>query len=56
VQVTRHNRVVAVLMSASEYARMEAVEDAYWGEAAKLAARSGSVSREEINDLMKRLG
>jgi hypothetical protein len=33
-----------VLLSASEYERMEALEDSYWEESAKTAAQSGSVS------------
>jgi PHD/YefM family antitoxin component YafN of YafNO toxin-antitoxin module len=55
VQVTRNKRAVVVLLSSQEYARLEAIEDAYWGETAKLAAQSGSVSQEEINQLLKRL-
>jgi prevent-host-death family protein len=55
VQVTRNRRSVAILLSAKEYARLEAIEDAYWGEAAKLAAKSGSASQEEISLLLERL-
>ena len=34
---------------------MEAEEDTYWGEAAKIAARSGSIGQDEINELMRKM-
>ena len=55
VQVTRNKRAVAVMLSSSEYARLEAIEDAYWGEAAKVAALSGSVEKEDVDKLLERL-
>ena len=55
VQVTRNKRAVAVMLSLNEFARLEAIEDAYWGEAAKIAAMSGSVEKEEIQKLLERL-
>jgi len=55
VQITRNKRAVAVMLSPNEYARLEAIEDAYWGEAAKMAALSGSVEKEEVQKLLERL-
>ena len=56
VQVTRNNRSVVVLISAKEYERLQAVEDTYWGEMANMAVDMESVSKEEIDMLLKRLG
>jgi prevent-host-death family protein len=56
VQVTRNNRPVVVLISAKEYERLQAVEDTYWGEMANMAVDMESVSKEEIDMLLKRLG
>jgi len=55
VQITRNKRAVAVMLSPKEFARLEAIEDAYWGEAARTAALSGSVEKEEIQKLLERL-
>jgi len=55
VQITRNKRAVAVMLSQNEYARFQALEDAYWGEAAKMAALSGSVEKEEVQKLLERL-
>jgi len=56
VQVTRNNRSVVVLISNTEYERLQAVEDAYWGEMANIAVNMESVSKEDIDRLLKRLG
>ena len=53
--MNNRSRNVAVMLSASEFARLEAIEDAYWGEAAKTAALSGSVEKEDIQKLLERL-
>jgi prevent-host-death family protein len=42
VQVKRTGRPVAVLMSWEEYEHLQAVEDAYWGDRADAAKRSGT--------------
>ena len=55
VKVTRNKRAVAVMLSSNEFERLEAIEDAYWGEAAKIAALSGSVEKEDIEKLLERL-
>jgi prevent-host-death family protein len=55
VRVTRNKRDIAVLLSSKEYERLETLEDAYWGTAAKLASKSGSAAQEEINQLLARL-
>ena len=52
-----HNeRSVVVLVSAKEYKRLIALEDAYWGEMAKLAVNMKFVSDENIKALFERLG
>ena len=56
VQVTRNNRSVAVLISTKEYERLQALEDTYWGEMANMAVNMESVSKEDIDKLLKRLG
>ena len=56
VQVTRNNRSVVVLISTKEYQRLQAVEDTYWGEMANMAVNMESVSKEDIDILLKRLG
>jgi prevent-host-death family protein len=56
VQVTRNNRSVVVLISTQEYERLQAVEDAYWGEMANMAVKMESASKEDIDILMQRLG
>jgi prevent-host-death family protein len=55
VQITRNNRSVAVLISSKEYERLQAVEDTYWGEMANMAVNMESVSKEDIDKLLKRL-
>ena len=55
VQITRDNRSVVVLMSAKEYERLKALEDAYWGEMANVAVNMESVSKEDIDKLLSRL-
>jgi PHD/YefM family antitoxin component YafN of YafNO toxin-antitoxin module len=55
VQITRNKRSMVVLVSAKEYERLIALEDAYWGEMAKLAVNMDSVSDENIKALFERL-
>jgi prevent-host-death family protein len=55
VQITRNNRSVVVLMSTKEYTRLKALEDTYWGEMANMAVNMESVSKEDIDNLLKRL-
>ena len=55
VQITRNDRSEVVLISAREYERLKAVEDAYWGEMANMAVNAESVSEEDINKLLARL-
>jgi prevent-host-death family protein len=56
IQVTRNKRSVVVLVSAKEYERLIALEDAYWGEMAKLAVNTESVSGKDIKNLFEGLG
>jgi prevent-host-death family protein len=55
VQITRKNRALVVLMSAKEYERLRSLEDTYWGEMANIAVNMESVSKEDIDRLLKRL-
>lgn len=55
VVIEKSGRKVAVLVSAEEYARLEAMEDAWWGERAKAAEASGSATPEEVQALLARL-
>lgn len=56
IQITRNNRSVVVLMSTKEYERLKSLEDAYWGEMANMAVNMESVSKEDIDRLLKRVG
>jgi prevent-host-death family protein len=55
VEITRNKRSVVVMLSAKEYERLTALEDSYWGEMAKLAVNTESVSEEDITTLFARL-
>ena len=41
------------MLSSNEFEKLEVIEDAYWGEAAKIAALSGSVEKEDIEKLIQ---
>ena len=56
VQVTRNKRSVIVLLSTQEYKRLTALEDAYWGEMATIAASTDSVDDKDVKALLARLG
>lgn len=47
VAIERHGRRVAVLVHAEEFDRLEALEDAYWGEKARAAAKKGFIGHAE---------
>jgi prevent-host-death family protein len=47
VTIEKKGRPIAVLLSVEEYARLEALEDAWWGKRAAEAAEEGYLSPEE---------
>jgi prevent-host-death family protein len=56
VVVEKSGRPVVVLMAHDEYERFQALEDRYWGERAREAAKSGYVGHETaMAVLMQRL-
>lgn len=56
VRITRNHRPVAALLSNEEYERLLEIEDAYWGEMARVAMSTESVSEEAVNALLAKLG
>jgi prevent-host-death family protein len=55
VAITRKGRQVAVVLSSTDYERLEALEDAYWGRVAEEAAKEGFVGVEEGEKLVAEL-
>jgi prevent-host-death family protein len=53
VTITRNDRVVAVVLSPTEYARLTTSDDAYWGEQAKRVSASDFISATESQDFLK---
>ena len=53
VTITKNGREVAVLVSKEDFARLEALEDAYWGSLAEAARKEGSIGVEESERLLK---
>lgn len=47
VAVRKTGRIVSVMVSAQEYERLSAIEDAYWGEKALKAEQEGYLDTEE---------
>ena len=47
VAIERHGRPVAVMLSAEEYARLEALENAFWISKAEAGAASGYLGRAD---------
>jgi antitoxin Phd len=54
VTVTKTGRNYAVLIGYDEYQRLIALEDAYWGEAAKRAEANGFVGSAEATELLNK--
>ena len=55
VTITKKGREVAVLVSKTDFERLEALEDAYWGALAKEARKEGFVGAEESEQLLNEL-
>lgn len=47
VKIERNGRPVAVVLSAEEFERMEALEDAWWANQAELAMKDGFLNQDE---------
>lgn len=55
VTIRQQGRPVAVLLSCDEYERLEALDDAYWGERALAAEKEGYLGPEEGEKLLQEL-
>jgi antitoxin Phd len=55
VVIEKSGRKIAVLMSATEYDRLQAIEDAWWGERAQAAEASGRATSEQVLALVNTL-
>jgi prevent-host-death family protein len=53
VVVEKTNQQVAVLMSIKEYERLVRLEDAYWGERAKVAEAEGYLNGAETKEFIE---
>jgi prevent-host-death family protein len=53
VMVKKSGRSSIVMLSATEYERLTAMEDAYWAARALKAEASGFASAEEVNELIE---
>ncbi len=53
VRIERNGRPVAVVISAAEFERFEALEDTYWGRLAEEAEKEGYLGAEESERLLK---
>lgn len=53
VTIQKTGRAVAVLISFSEYERLQALENSYWLERAKEAEASGYIGTEKSMELLK---
>ena len=52
VKIERNGRPVAVVVSAEEFARMEAVEDAWWAKQAEAASKEGFLGADESESFL----
>jgi prevent-host-death family protein len=55
IEITQHGKTAFVLMSETRYRELEALEDAYWGERAIEALKSGIVRGEEAETTIQNL-
>ena len=55
VTIERYGEPVAVLLSREEYERLEALDDAYWGERAEKAAAGGFLSFDESETFLREI-
>lgn len=55
VAVNRNGRNIAVLLSAEEYDRLSALDDAWWAAQAKASAASGYLGPEKSMELLMKL-
>lgn len=56
VMVEKSGRVSVVILSASEYERLTAMEDAYWAARAAQAQAAGFASADEVAELIEDAG
>jgi antitoxin Phd len=55
VEIQKHGRSVAVLVSLEEYKRLQALEDAWWALEAEKAAKEGYMGTEESEKFLASL-
>lgn len=56
VVINKHGRAFAVVLSAEEYARFEALEDAWWGERAKTVLKKpGFIGTKKSAEYIRRV-
>jgi prevent-host-death family protein len=55
VTITRKGRAVAVVLSREDFERLEALEDAHWGQRARAAAADGFVGPDESRKFLTNL-
>jgi len=53
VFIEKTGRPVAVMLSAKEYERLTALEDAYWAQKAIKAEKTGYIGKKESANLLK---
>jgi prevent-host-death family protein len=53
VTIARNGRPIVVVVSASRFEELEAMEDAYWAQRAQEAARSGFLGTEETRKFIE---
>lgn len=55
VSILKNGREQAVLLSAEEYRRLEALDDAYWVNLAKKGEKSGYIGKEKSEQLLQNM-
>lgn len=53
VTIEKNGRAVAVVLSVEDFARLEAMEDAYWGMRADVAGQEGFVGKKKSAAFLK---
>lgn len=54
IKIEKNGRAVAVVVSAEDFERFEAFEDAFWGRQAEEALKEGTIGVKESEALLKK--
>lgn len=54
IKIEKNGRAVAVVVSAEDFERFEAFEDAFWGRQAEEAIKEGTIGIKESEALLKK--